>query len=268
MRRDFGGEAAGYYHRFRHGYPSAVAEALVDAFSLTGRDVLVDLGCGTGQLTLPMARYVRAVIGVDVEPDMLEHGRQAARDADVRNVAWMLGADTDIPALRRLLGDSSVAAVTIAQALHWMNRQELFRAVVPLLRRGGGIAVVTNGAPLWLQETDWSRALRDFLERWLGTTLTSACGTDEQSQVRYRDDLAAAGFDVVTTTVDYVASLDADQLIGSVYSAMGSRLPAASQRSAFAAQLRAAVGPHDHFSERVHVAMVVGTRRNSGERRA
>jgi SAM-dependent methyltransferase len=260
MKRDFGGEAAGYYHRFRHGYPSAVAEALVDAFSLTSQDGLVDLGCGTGQLTLPMARHVRAVIGMDVEPDMLEHGRQAARDADVRNVTWVLGADTDIPALRRLLGDSSVGAVTIAQALHWMNHQELFRAVVPLLRPGGGIAVVTNGTPLWLQEADWSVALRDFLGRWLGTTLTYACGTDEQSQVRYRDDLAAAGFNVFTTAVDYVASLDTDQLIGSVYSAMGSRLPAASKRPAFAAQCRAAIAPHDHFSERVHVAMVIGTR--------
>jgi ubiquinone/menaquinone biosynthesis C-methylase UbiE len=261
MKRDFGGEAAGYYRRFRHGYPSAVTEALVDAFGLTRQDVLVDLGCGTGQLTLPMARYLRAVVGVDVEPDMLEHGRHAADDADVQNVIWMLGGDTDVPALRRLLGDSSVGAVTIAQALHWMKHQELFRAVVPLLRPGGGIAVVTNGTPLWLQDTDWSRALRNFLERWLGTTLSYACGTDEQSQRRYRDDLEAAGFDVFATAVDYVASLDADQLIGGVYSAMGGRMPDASQRPAFAEQLRAAVAPHDHFSEAVHVAVVVGTRR-------
>jgi ubiquinone/menaquinone biosynthesis C-methylase UbiE len=261
VKSDFGGEAAGYYHRFRHGYPRAVLEALVAALGLTAQDVLVDLGCGTGQLTLPMARYLRAVIGVDVEPDMLEHGQQAARDADVHNVTWVLGGDTDIPALRCLLGDSSVGAVTIAQALHWMNHQELFRGVVPLLRPRGGIAVVTNGTPVWLQEADWSRALRDFLEHWLGTMLSSSCGTDEQSLRRYRDDLAAAGFDVFTTAVDYVASLDTDQLIGSVYSAMGGRLPAASLRPVFAAQLRAAVAPHDHFSEPVHVAIIVGIRR-------
>ena|SRR6516162_9775735 len=148
----------------------------------------------------------------------------------------------------------------IAQALHWMNHQNLFRAVIPLLRPGGGIAVVTNGTPLWLQETDWSRALRDVLEHWLGTTLTYACGTDEQSQRRYREDLAAAGFDVVTTAVDYVASLDIDQLVGGVYSAMGSRIPGASQRAAFAEQVCEAVAPQDRFSERVHVAILAGTR--------
>jgi hypothetical protein len=136
----------------------------------------------------------------------------------------------------------------------------LFRAVAPLVRPGGGIAVVTNGTPLWLHETDWSRALRDFLERWLGTTLTYACGTDEESQRRYREDLVAAGFEVFTTAVDYVATLDMDQLLGGVYSAMGSRMPDASDRPAFAEQVRAAVAPHDRFSERVHVAILVGTR--------
>jgi SAM-dependent methyltransferase len=260
MRRDFGGEAAAYYHRYRHGYPSAVIDALVGAFKVTGQDLIVDLGCGTGQLTLPMARQARAVVGVDVEPNMLELARDATRDADVRNVTWMLGGDTDIPALRRLLGDRSVGVVTIAQALHWMNHQDLFKAIVPLLRPGGGIAVVTNGTPLWLQETDWSRGLRDVLERWLGTTLTCACGTDERSQRRYSEDLAAAGFDVFTTSVDYVATLDLDQLVGGVYSAMGSRIPAASQRPAFAEQIRAAVAPHDRFSERVRVVILAGTR--------
>lgn len=260
MKRDFGGDAAGYYRRYRHGYPSAAIDALAGAFKLTSQEVMVDLGCGTGQLTVPMARRVRAVIGMDVEPDMLEPARQAARDADVSNVTWMLGADSDIPVLSRLLGDKSVGAVTIAQALHWMNHQDLFKAVVPLLRPGGGVAVVTNGTPLWQQENDWSQALRDFLEHWLGTTLSYACGTDEQSQRRYSDDLAAAGFQVSTTAFDYVASLDMDQLVGSVYSAMGTRIPSAGQRPAFAEHVRASLAPHDRFCERVHVAILVGTR--------
>jgi SAM-dependent methyltransferase len=67
----FGGEVAGFYHQYRRGYPSAVIDTLIDAFSLTSDDVVIDLGCGTGQLTLPIARRVRAVAGVDPEPDML-----------------------------------------------------------------------------------------------------------------------------------------------------------------------------------------------------
>ena len=54
------------------------------------------------------------------------------------------------------------------------------------------MAVITNGTPLWLQDTAWSRALRRFLEQWLGTTTTATCGTDAASQRRYRDSLTAA----------------------------------------------------------------------------
>lgn len=255
----FSGEVADFYHRYRHGYPGAVIDALAGAFGLNGQDVVVDLGCGTGQLALPMARRVRAVVGVDPAPDMLRRARQAARDLAVPNVSWMLGADTDIPALRGLLGDRPAGAVTVGQALHWMSPADLFRSVVPLVRAGGGIAVVTNGTPLWLQDADWSRALRGYLERWLDTRLTFACGTDEESQRRYQEDLDRAGFEVLSTTVDYVADLDLDQLVGGVYSALGAtRLPAPDQRPAFAEQVRVTVAPHEHFSEHVHVAVLVG----------
>jgi hypothetical protein len=141
---------------------------------------------------------------------MLEYARHAARDADMSNVTWVLGADTDVPALHRLLGDRSVGAVTRAQALYWMNNRDLFQAVVPLLRLGGGIAVVTNATPLWLEQTDWSQE-RDFLEHWLGTKLAQTCGADEQSQHRY----PARGSRSPPRRVDYVASLDTDQLVGS-----------------------------------------------------
>lgn len=255
----FRGEVADLYHRYRHGYPAAVIDALAGAFGLTGQDVVVDLGCGTGQLTLPMARRVRAVVGVDPEPDMLRRARRAATDSGVPNVSWILGADTDIPALRGLLGDRSAAAVTVGQALHWMDHARLFRAVVPLVRAGGGIAVVTNGTPLWFQDTDWSLALRGFMERWLDTKVTYRCGTDEDSQRRYTEELSSAGFDVLSTAVDYDADLDLDQLVGGVYSALGvTRLPAPDQRAAFAGQVRAALAPHDHFTEHVHVAILAG----------
>ena len=65
-----------------------------------------------------------------------------------------------------------------------------------MLRPGGGIAIVTNGTPLWLQDSSWSRALRGFLEEWSGATLTATCGTDDASQQRYRDAMTGAGFDV------------------------------------------------------------------------
>jgi SAM-dependent methyltransferase len=260
MDLGFHGEVADFYQRYRRGYPPPVIDALAEAFGLTGEDTVVDLGCGTGQLTLPLAGRVRAVAGVDPEPDMLRRGRQAAADAGVANVSWIVGADTDLPALGRLLGERSAATVTIGQALHWMNDGEVFRAAAGLVRPGGGVAVVTNGTPIWLQPTGWSRALRQWLEDWLGHGTGDPCGTDEASQQRYAAGLAAAGYRVTRGSVSYTGELTLDQVTGGVCSALqASQLPPPEQRPQFAAQIRGALAGHAPYTEQVDVSLVLGT---------
>lgn len=258
MDPGFRGEVADFYHQCRRGYPPAAIDALADAFSLTNDDVAIDLGCGTGQLTLPLASRLRAIAGMDPEPDMLARARQAAREQDITNVSWLIGTDTDIPAVGALLG-GQIATLTIAQALHWMDHDTLFRAAAPLLRPGGGIAVIANGTPLWQQDTGWSVALRRFLEQWLDTKTTATCGTDTATQQRYRDGLAAAGYQTAETSVEYDSSLTIDQIVGGVYSALYvSQIPAPGDRPRFTGQIRRALVPHEPCIEHVRVALLLG----------
>lgn len=255
----FGGEVAELYQQYRRDYPASVVDAVMHAFSLTDHDTVIDLGCGTGQLTVPFASRVRAVVGVDPEPDMLVRARRTAVEQGTANVAWMLGSDTDMPALGSFFGRGSVGAVTIGQALHWMDEEALFPALMPLFRTGGGIAVVTNGTPLWLQDNDWSRGLRGCLERWFGVELSGRCGTDEASQRRYREGLTAAGYEVGEARVDYTDDMTFEQLVGGVYSAFSVEdLPAPEERPRFADQVRRAIHPQTRFSEHVRVAVLLG----------
>ncbi|MEU6076933.1 class I SAM-dependent methyltransferase [Micromonospora sp. NPDC047074] len=259
MGTGFGGEVATYYARHRRGYPSEVLDAVVSAFALGAGDTVLDLGCGTGQLSLPLAARVGAVVGVDPEPDMLALARRAARDAGVTNAAWLLGADSDLPTLDRLLGGRSIGALTVAVAIHFMDRETLFRAARPLLRPGGGVAVVTNGAPLWLQDADWSRALRGCLEELLGQPVTGTCQTDDAGRRRNRDALAAAGYRVTESSVAYAAPLTVHDMVGGVFSAMSpDLLPAPERRAAFAAEVRAALGGREPVTERVRVSLQFG----------
>jgi trans-aconitate methyltransferase len=250
---------AGFYQRYRRGYPAEVIDGLVDAFELTPDDVVVDLGCGTGQLALPIAERVRAVIGMDPEPDMLAEARRVA--AGRTNLSWMVGSDADVSGLGTLLGKNSLGAVTIGQALHWMDHDTLFHALYPLLRTGGGVAVVTNGTPLWLQDTAWSRALRRYLELWLDSEATSTCGTDDDSRARYAESLAAAGFTVTESRSQYSDVLDLDRIIGGVYSALPvNLLPPLEQRSYFAKQVGRALEGHEPYDEKIDVTLLLGTR--------
>jgi ubiquinone/menaquinone biosynthesis C-methylase UbiE len=253
----FHGEVVDFYDRYRHGYPEPVVDVLVDALGLTAADVVLDLGCGTGQLTLPLAGRVRGAVGVDPEPDMLVAARRAASRRGVGNAAWLLGSDADLPALGALF--DGLGAVTVAQALHWMRSPGVFSAAARLVRPGGGVAVVTNGAPLWLHDAEWSRALRAFLEDWLGTRLGATCGTDEASQRRYAGELTAAGFTVHRRSASYTNEIDVDYIVGNVYSALSDdQLPAPAERPGFARRLDDALRPHRPFTEHTVVSMVIG----------
>ncbi|MFG1674604.1 class I SAM-dependent methyltransferase [Micromonospora sp. NPDC049282] len=261
MTRGFSGEVATYYARHRRGYPPQVLDALAAAFHLDAEDTVIDLGCGTGQLSIPLAARVGAVVGVDPEPDMLALARRAGVDAGTTNAAWVLGGDRDLPALSRLLGARTVGALTVAVAIHFMDRDTLFEAVRPSLRPGGGIAVVTNGAPLWLQETAWSAALRGCLERLFGHPVRASCQTDEAGRRRNQEALVRAGYRYAETSVAYDAPLTVDGMVGGVFSAMSAdRLPSVRRRAEFAAEVREALGGSDEVTERVRVWLQYGVR--------
>jgi SAM-dependent methyltransferase len=260
MSLGFGGDVATYYAEFRRGYPDEVLELLRDAFSLTTDDTVLDLGCGTGQLAVPLAARVRHVVGMDPEPDMLHHAKESAARNGTRNVSWVLGGDADVPALASLLDGRPLAATVIGQALHWMEHEALFAALAPMLRPGGGIAVLANGAPAWLQDSDWSRALRGFLEKHFGTRLKDSCGTAQHDRERYAQALDAAGFtDVRHNEVAYAEESTFDELLGGVYSAVPEQqLPARADRPSFADQLRRALPTVESFTEQVRVSVLSG----------
>ncbi|MFG2196180.1 class I SAM-dependent methyltransferase [Streptomyces sp. NPDC048639] len=260
MTTGFSGEVAEYYAKFRRGYPPQALSALQRAFALTTDDIVLDVGCGTGQLAVPLAARVRSVIGIDPEPDMLRLARDEATKRGVRNATWVLGADADVPALGALLGERSVAMAVIGQALHWMRHEELFRALGPLCRPGGGVAVVANGTPLWLQDSSWSRSLRACLEEHFGTKLEASCGTSTEDRQRYAQALVDAGFDGVREIViEYSDELTFDQLIGGVYSAMPvDELPGPDERQAFTERIRRSLPQDQGFTEDVRVSALVG----------
>ena len=172
----------------------------------------------------------------------------------------MLGSDTDVPAVGALLGQRSLAMAVIGNALHWMSPDDLFPVLRPLFRTGGGVAVVANGNPLWLQDTKWSRALRACLERHYGRELEATCGTGAEDRHRYAQALRAAGFeDVREIVIEYRDELSLDQIIGGVFSAMAvDELPGPDHRAAFAQRVRQALGPHTSFVEDIRVSILAG----------
>ena len=83
---------AWHYAQYRPGYPKPFFDSIVAQFALDGTDRLLDLGCGTGQLTLPLAEHVTEAVGMDPEPEMLTEAARQAQAARVTNVTWAQGS--------------------------------------------------------------------------------------------------------------------------------------------------------------------------------
>ena len=71
-------------------------DLLLSKIILNENDSLLDLGCGEGSITLPIAKQVRKVTGVDSSTKMLELLNQRAQEQNIENVDTILKSLEDI----------------------------------------------------------------------------------------------------------------------------------------------------------------------------
>jgi SAM-dependent methyltransferase len=132
--------AARYYEQGRLPYAPGLADALARSLALDGRGRLLDVGCGPGTVTLPLAPLFEAVVGLDPDPEMLACASRAAAERGAGNATWVRQRAEALPA-----GLGSFRVVTFAQSFHWMDRPRVALAVATMLDLGG--AVVQVDAP-------------------------------------------------------------------------------------------------------------------------
>jgi SAM-dependent methyltransferase len=72
-------------------------------------DVVVEIGCGVGRLTRPIAQRARHVYAIDVSERMLARAREHHQDLD--NVDWILGDGVSLQPLADASADACVSHV-------------------------------------------------------------------------------------------------------------------------------------------------------------
>jgi ubiquinone/menaquinone biosynthesis C-methylase UbiE len=126
--QDYFSRVSASYARFRPTYPNGLfAEVARHAPAL---DCAWDCATGSGQAALGLSRHFREVIATDASPQQVEHA------TPVSNVEYRAA-----PAEDSGLDTASVDAVTVAQALHWFDRDRFYAEVRRVGRRGAVLAV-------------------------------------------------------------------------------------------------------------------------------
>jgi ubiquinone/menaquinone biosynthesis C-methylase UbiE/DNA-binding transcriptional ArsR family regulator len=145
---------------------------------LVGKDAVVaDVGSGTGEFLVALARRVARVIGVDNSQKMLEAAKERVERSGLANVTLRLGEAEVLP-----IGDGECDAAYSSMLLHHLadpalGIRELARVVKP-----GGKVIISDLAK---HEYDWTREV--MADVWLGF-----------SEEQIREWLAQAGLGDVT----------------------------------------------------------------------
>jgi SAM-dependent methyltransferase len=101
---------------------------------------VVDLCCGDGWFTLPLARIARNVVAIDIDPKMVEAAK--VRFAERGGVPNCIFAVADAYHIARVVREP-VDHVFLANAFHGVpDRSRLSRAIHDVLKPGGLFAVV------------------------------------------------------------------------------------------------------------------------------
>lgn len=220
--------AARYYERGRLPYAPGLADAFARSLSLDGRGRLLDVGCGPGTVTLPLAPLFEAAVGLDPDPEMLACASAAAARRGIGNATWTRQRAEALPA-----GLGSFRVVTFAASFHWMDRPRVASAVALMLDPGG--AVVQVDAPGYRIDELSAETRRDPLpfppppddaleqlrRRYLGSERRAGRGIRNTSPSSEDEVFRQAGFlpaETVTVPDRRVVERTVDDIVARVFS--------------------------------------------------
>ena len=250
---------AWHYARYRPGYPDAFFADVVARFRLDGAGRLLDLGCGTGQLTVPLARHVAEAVGVDPEPQMLLEAANRARESHVTNVVWAQGSSEDLPD-----EFGRFKLVTMGRSFHWMDRERVLTALDGMVDADGGV-VMANDSCLVRPVTAWQRAVEGIQGSFLSPTALAAGPTLADLDDSHEAVLARSPFPNVHRVIhEFTRSWTVDRTIGYLYStSLPLRRLLGDRRADFEREVAAAmlaIEPSGQFTEPVTLEVLTATR--------
>jgi SAM-dependent methyltransferase len=129
-------QVADAYDRHRPTYPDELLDVACEAARVRAGDRVLEVGCGTGQLTAALVARGLRVLAVEPGAHMIERARvRAGADA----VEFVCGRFEDVA-----LAGERFPAVFSATAFHWVDPAVSWAKAASLLRPGGTLVLMTH----------------------------------------------------------------------------------------------------------------------------
>lgn len=170
-------QAAQLYDEARPGYPPPIIDTIISLAELPAQGRILEIGCGTGQITLPFAARGYAILALELGAALAALAAEKCRPypgveiVPVTFEAWPVQQET-------------FDLVVSAQAFHWIDPAYGCSKAAAALKRGGAIALVWNLDVT--EHTAFYQATRSIYATYLPA---SAAGDLEEMVDRYRVEL-------------------------------------------------------------------------------
>jgi SAM-dependent methyltransferase len=246
--------AEAYYADHRPGYGEPAIEYLRGRFDLDDGSRVLDLGCGAGQVAVPVAAHAGSVLGMDPNPAMLREAEARAERAGRENLDWVVGSDAELAGI-----EGPFDLVTMGRSFHWMDQARTLERVHELTSPGGGVALLTNREWITRGTKEWQDAVYVLVGEYLADL------PERTGPIEYDDPwdelVTAFGFTAVeTATFEFERAWDVDSVVGYVFSlSFCSPATVGNEKEAFEADLRARLDRFDEpFVQDAVVTVIAG----------
>ncbi len=122
------------YQRSRPAYPEELVERACELAGLRRGHQVLEIGCGTGQLTRSLVARGLRVTAVEPGDQLIERARASLMDPHAVTFLHARFEDADLP--------GNVGAVFSAAAFHWLDPAISWRRVADVLAPGGTLALL------------------------------------------------------------------------------------------------------------------------------
>ena len=153
-------------------------------------DIILDLGCGTGELSVCMAELVGPegkVVAVDPDKERILLAQQSY--GEVRNLSFVEGSASNFPGI----GTESYDIIFSNYVIHWIpDKHEVFKNMFGSLKREGKIAIEYNDRFLSFEMSAYKVLNPKNAPRFL-----EMCQFEERAKIE--EYCSTAGFHIVTS---------------------------------------------------------------------
>lgn len=134
------GEVAGWYDEHLTGHDTyhekVLLPNLLRLVEPTKNEVIVDLACGQGYFTRPLAAVGVSMIGIDISEDLIAIARTKSP-----NIAYHVGTAEDLSMLESESADKVLIVLAIQNIEHI---ERLFSETTRILKTGGALHIIMN----------------------------------------------------------------------------------------------------------------------------